>query len=113
MATKIPDTWKATISEILKEGFTERLEVTIRAFQNFQDLFPDAFNYHMLEAFIAALGIPDLTGKRVYGITPEGEAYEFIFTYRSRPVYGKVCLRKDGRLVVIISAHRPLKGNEV
>lgn len=113
MATKIPDKWKSDVSDILKEGFTERLQVTIRAVQNFQDLFPDAFNYHMLEAFIATLGIPTLKGKRVNGMRPEGETYEFIFTYRSLPVYGKVCLRKDGRLVVIISAHRPLKGNEI
>ncbi len=113
MATKIPADWKQAVSAILQKGVTDQLEVTFRAKTNFEDLFPDTFTCDMLDAFVDALANPNLQGNRVIGMKPEGETYEFIFAYRSLPVYGKVCLRKDGRLVVIISAHRPLKGNEV
>lgn len=113
MAERIPEGWKRAVSSILSEGYSGRVEVTVRAQNEFESLFPDTFRYHLLEAFVEALGNSDLEGNRVYGMTPEGETYEFIFTYRSQPVYGKVCLRKDGRLVVIISAHRPLKGNRI
>lgn len=111
MAEQIPNKWKKAVLAILAEGLGERVEVTVRARQDFEDLFPDTFGYHLIEAFTEALQIPELEGNRKYGMKPEGEIYEFIFDYRKLPVYGKVCLRKDGKLVLIISAHRPLKGN--
>lgn len=110
MAERIPDNWKKAVTAILDKGL-ERVKITLRAQQNFEELFPDTFNYNLIEVFADALRIPDLSGNKIEGMSPKGETYEFIFEYRRKLVYGKVCLREDGKLVVIFSAHRPLKGN--
>ena len=110
MPERIPDNWRTAVVAILKGGHSDRIEVCLRAWLDFQSLFSAAFTYEIYDAFILALKDPELLGKRVYGMKPEGETYEFIFTYQRKLVYGKVCLTKDKRLVVVFSAHRPLKG---
>ncbi len=107
MPERIPDNWRTAVVNILKGGHSDRIEVCLRAWLDFQSLFSAAFTYEIYDAFILALKDPELLGNRVYGMKPEGE---FIFTYQRKQVYGKVCLTKDKRLVVIFSAHRPLKG---
>lgn len=113
MAENIPEEWKRAVLAILKEGHTERIEVRIRAVLDFQSMFPGAFTYEIYDAFIGALKEPEIQGARVHGMTPEGQTYEFIFNFRKKVLYGKVCLTTQKRLVVIFSAHTPLKGNKV
>lgn len=72
-----------------------------------------SFSYNLLQAFEQALGTPGLMGKQVSGMTPEGTTYEFIFSYEKRDVYGKVCLTTNNEVIVIFSAHTPLKGTEL
>lgn len=113
MVERIPEEWKRAVVAILKEGYSDRIAIRTRAFLDFQSLFPGAFPYEIHAAFIEYLTEPDIDGQRVYGMTPEGETYEFIFKHRKKDLYGKVCLTTDGRVVVIFSAHRPLKGDKV
>ena len=108
---RIPDRWRQQVVAILAEGhYSGRIEVSRRAFLDFQALFPGAFPSDMYEAFINALSGSDVFGRRVRGMSPEGETYAFIFVHLRKRVYGKVCLTVDGRVVVIFSAHGPLKG---
>jgi len=113
MAERIPEEWKRAVVEILAKGYSGRIEVRLRALLDFQALFPGAFPYEIYEAFIDALSEPDVDGNRVHGMKPEGETYEFIFRHQKKNLYGKVCLTTDGRVVVIFSAHTPLKGDKV
>jgi hypothetical protein len=110
MAAPIPEEWKRSVLAILKAGHAKRIEVRLRAVLDFQAMFPGAFMYEIYKAFIDALSEPGLEGRRVQGMEPDGETYEFIFRHRKNVLYGKICLTMDGRLVVIFSAHRPLKG---
>lgn len=110
----IPYEWRRAVVAILQEGLhSKRIEVSRRAFVDYQSLFPSEFSYQMFEAFADALSLPEVFGKREYGMVPEGETYGFIFKHQRKEVYGKVCLTADGRVVVIFSAHRPLKGESV
>lgn len=109
----IPDLWKNTVRAILADAPNDSIRVTTRAFEDFQAMFPATFSFHLYEAFVKALEIPGLKGNRVSGMTPEGTTYAFIFPYEKRDVYGKVCLTTDNKVIVIFSAHRPLKGTEL
>jgi len=40
-----------------------------------------------------------------------GTVYEFIFDHRQTKIYSKINLSPDGTVVIIYSAHRPLKGD--
>lgn len=113
MAERIPEEWKRAVVEILKEGHSDRVEVRLRAVLDFQSLFPGAFTYEIYDAFIEALSVADVEGRRVHGMKPDGETYELIFRHRKMDLYGKLCLTTDGRVVVIFSAHTPLKGDKV
>jgi hypothetical protein len=42
-----------------------------------------------------------------------GEAYAFIFHYNDVAIYAKVNLIAQSEVVVVYSAHRPLKGEEL
>jgi len=41
-----------------------------------------------------------------------GESYAFIFHFRNLPIYAKANLTTAEEVVIIYSAHRPLKGEE-
>jgi hypothetical protein len=105
----IPELWKRKVIQVLKSG--ENITITKRAFDEFQSILPAAFRSELYRVMQRGLSLPAIEGRRVYGMRPEGETYEFIFPYDGQYLYGKICLTDDGGLVVIFSAHRPLKGN--
>jgi len=52
--------------------------------------------------------------RRVPDIVPPGEAYEFMFTHLDKLMYGKVNLLTPARkVVIVISAHIPNKGDKL
>ena len=114
MAELVPDDWKEAVVAILADApdYT-RIRITKRASQDFQSMLPLAFNLDICRAFERAMENADLAGNQVDGMVPEGTTYEFIFVHEGRDVYGKVCLTTEGNLVVIFSAHIPLKGETV
>jgi hypothetical protein len=84
-----------------------------RARTNWSDLFPSLFAGDLLTALSNALEDPELLGNQVLGMQEPGETYEFIFTYASRQVYAKVNLCPGEKVIIIYSAHRPLKGTTI
>ena len=69
------------------------------------------FDYELGDALASALDDDNLVGKR-HEMDETGESYAFIFPYRSVSVYAKVNLTTD-EIVIVYSAHRPLKGLEL
>jgi hypothetical protein len=84
-----------------------------RALRDWQSLFPGAFHYEIVDAFLKALRNPKLTGQPVTTMDEPGIVYEFIFEHDGRPLYGKVNLLPSGKVIIIYSAHRPLKGENL
>lgn len=84
-----------------------------RARLNWSDLFPSLFASDLLSALSDALDDSEILGNQVLGMQEPGETYEFIFTHASRQVYAKINLCPDGKVIIIYSAHRPLKGTNI
>ena len=76
-------------------------------------LFPTLFPGDLLTALSEGLKEPDLMNKEVLFMQELGETYEFIFTYQGKRVYAKINLSPDNKLIIIYSAHRPLKGDKL
>ena len=106
----IPKQWRDTVREILESCDSSRIVVTMRAKRDWEATFPLSFEFEMYKALGAALGDDQLEGNCVEGMTPPGEVYEFFFEYDGRKLYGKINLLPNGRLVIVYSAHVPLKG---
>ena len=47
---------------------------------------------------------------RIYGMIPPVEIYEFFSVHQGLKSYGKINLLPDGKIIIIYSAHVPLKG---
>lgn len=109
----VPETWKQKVRDILRTGDENRIRVRGRARQDWAMMFPDHYDYPLLDALIEALEKPDLVGRQVHTMEEPGEVYEFIFDYRKRRVYSKINLSPDGEVVIVYSAHRPLKGDHL
>lgn len=99
--------------DILAAGDLKRILVRKRAIDDWSALFPHLFTYHLYEALTEALSDDNLAGNQVFGMDEPGQVYEFIFTYEKRLVYAKLNLCPDGTVVIVYSAHRPLKGNQI
>ena len=110
MASPIPSQWKQKVRSILSSGDRKRIIIRQRALLNWSDLFPDLYPGDLLIALSDALEESDLLGNQIADMDESGEVYEFIFTYSSRAIYSKINLCPDGTMVIIYSAHRPLKG---
>lgn len=96
---------------ILDQGGMDRIIVRLRAIDDFQALFPGAFRCELFECLTAALARDDLEGREVTTMKERGTVYEFIFDHRQTKIYSKINLSPDGTVVIIYSAHRPLKGD--
>ena len=113
MPNLVPEDWRKAVVAILKGRAPGRVEVRYRAMLEWQALFPESyFEYQLRDAFAKYLARDDATGRPVTDMTPPGIVYEFIFEHCGRLVYGKVGLHQTEKTVVIVfSAHRPLKGD--
>ena len=115
MAKRIPDAWKQAVLAILRGGDLDHIEIRkTSALIPFTDLFPFAFSYDLIDAFVEGVGGDnDLMGRQIHNMAESGTVWEFIFTYRRQKILGKVCLTPNNDIVIIYSAHAPRKGNEV
>ena len=91
----------------LRSGETRRIQTTRRSDQDWAALFPDAWEYERFEAIAAAIMSDGIMGRRVSGMIPPGEVYEFFFLYRNMKLYGKVNLLSSGNVVIVYSSHLP------
>jgi hypothetical protein len=111
MGIPIPEPWRKRVCAILNSGSLKTsIIIRERARRDWSDLFPDLFICDLLNALSEALDDSELVGNQVFGMNEPGEVYEFIFTHSKRPVYAKVNLCPGGKVIIIYSAHRPLKG---
>ena len=106
----VPEQWRLRVCFILDSGDRKSIAIRQRALNDWSALFPTLFTCDLLSALSEALREPELVGNQVMFMQEPGETYEFIFTYAERRVYAKVNLSPDNKLVIIYSAHRPLKG---
>jgi hypothetical protein len=114
MAERIPEEWKRAVVEILKEGDLDRIEVKeTTARIPFDSLFPGAFTYELLDAFLDGLSDDEIEGRQIHDMDEEGVTWAFIFIHRAKKIFGKVCLTPDNELIIIYSAHAPRKGDKV
>jgi hypothetical protein len=112
MDEPIPEQWRKSVLEILRTGDSAQILLTRRARLEWEALFPDqTFSYEIYDAFKAALGTPSIQGKKVTGMDEAGEVWAFFFDHQGKRVYGKINLCSDGKVIIIYSAHIPLKGD--
>ena len=110
MGTKLPESWKDRVRTILNTGNRKKIIIRQRALLDWSALFPSLFPGDLLNALSEALEDPELVGNQVFGMEEPGEVYECMISYANRQVYTKVNLCPDGMVIIIYSAHRPLKG---
>ncbi len=114
MATEsIPKEWRETVCTILRLQDNSKIQITLRAQKDFAAQFPNAWNFNLYNFLTCYLSRSDATGQLVADLKPPGAAYEFICKYEGEPVYAKINLLVAGDVIIIVSAHRPLKGNKL
>ncbi len=112
MPVEIPQLWRQSVAELLRNGNAEQVLIRQRARRDWSSLFPDHFDYQLRDALADALDREVTSGKR-HEMEEPGETYGFIFHHAGRPIYGKVNLTDPDHVVIVYSAHRPLLGNEI
>lgn len=109
----IPEDWRKRVCFILQGRDPKAtVLVTKRATLDWDATFPEAFPTALKDTLVSILRQP-LEGELVLGMTPPGVVYEFMFKFDERLMYGKVGLHDNDTLVIVFSAHVPLKGNEL
>jgi hypothetical protein len=110
--TPISKTWRTKVTGILREGKVGTVFIKQRARRDWASLTSCPFDSALREVIAEALEDEGLIGKK-YEMDEPGETYGFIFQFRSVAIYAKVNLTIPEEVVIIYSAHRPLKGDEL
>lgn len=110
---RIPNEWKNAVRKILQRPTAASLIVTSRARLDWESTFPETFEYQRNEAIASSLLAQGIEGKRIEGMTPPGEVWAFYTIFQQRKIYTKINLRPDGKIVILYSAHPPLKGDSL
>ena len=112
MATElIPAKWRADVCAILRSQDKSKIQIVSRARAEFFAQFPKAWDYNLYDLLERYLSRADAVGCLISDLKPPGVGYEFICEYEGEKVYAKLNLLASGDVVLIISAHRPLKGD--
>lgn len=99
--------WIKAVCDCLNSADRKRIVVRQRAILDWSALFPDAFLSDLYLALAKALKSSDLDAARVEAMSEPGDTFGFFFYYRSRKLFGKICLQPNGKVIIIYSAHRP------
>jgi len=113
MEIEIPEEWRTRVGGILREPRLGRVLIRRSARQDWADMFPGAFDLELQDALADAVDNPNLRGRSITDMKEPGETYDFIFWHQSRSVYAKICLQRPDSVVIVYSAHRPLKGDKL
>jgi len=109
----IPAGWLKAVCEALIQG-GDRVTITGTAWNRWESIFPNTFKPDLYAVLARFLSKGSVVGRRIYGMRPEGEVYAFFFDYKEHRLYGKINLRlPEKRIVLILSAHLPDKGEEL
>jgi len=113
----IPKEWRTVVCRILHDRGAKgrkNIIITSRASSDWSLAFPGGFPWDLPAALEDVLKDDSILGRRVPDIRPPGEAYEFMFTHLGKLMYGKANLLTPARkVVVVISAHIPNKGDKL
>ena len=108
----IPNQWRTKVAALLRGGKPESVLIKQRARRDWASLPFSPFDYELREALAVALDDPQVRGKR-HQMDEPGETYAFLFNYQSTRIYTKVNLTSADNVVIVYSAHRPLKGEDL
>lgn len=103
---------------MLRRGSAGRdILVTRRARLDWQALTLNPYDSSLFSALADALRRERVLGQFNEAMDDPGEVYAFVFEYEtdhgSVPVYAKINLQPGGKIIIIYSAHRPLKEDEL
>jgi len=108
MAEPIPEAWRKDVIRILRTNDRRLIEWTASALQRWEtDTFGDAQEYEAYDAMIAALEQEGIEGNETTSYPGQTATYEFLFSFRDHPMYGKIALYDDRLRLLILSAHKP------
>lgn len=107
----IPASWRMKVAALLRDGKSGTIFIKQRARRDWASLTSCPFDSVLREVIADALGVEGLFGRK-HEMDEPGEAYGFIFHFRNLAVYAKVNLTSPEGVVIVYSAHRPLKGEE-
>ena len=108
----ISKTWRTKVAAILWEGQAGRVFIRQRARRDWASLTSCPFDFALREVIADALEDEGLIGKK-HEMDEPGETCGFIFHFRNLAIYAKVNLTTPEEVVIVYSAHRPLKGEEL
>ena len=112
MPELIPKSWREDVVRILQTEDRHLIDWTTPARQRWEsDTYGDAQDYDAYDAMIAALERDDVTGNETTSYPGQAGTYEFLFSFRSKPMYGKVSLYDSRLRILILSAHTPKRPN--
>ena len=108
MPEPIPEAWRRDVIRILRTANRRLIEWTGPSARQWEaDTFGDAQDYDAYDAMIATLERDDVTGNETTSYPGQAGTYEFMFSFRDRPMYGKIALFEDRLRILILSAHKP------
>ena len=111
-AHTLPSEWVRVVTEILELRKAKTYSITIRAREDFEMIFPERFSEEILSVMVGVLRQELYTdSRRVLGMDPTGETYEFLFPLDGRRMYGKINLKEGHVFVQVISTHLQQKDN--
>lgn len=118
MLIEIPKAWRDPVIAILRRGAAGReILVRQRARLDWLALTLNPFDSSLFDAIASALRRDKLQGRACPDMDEPGDTYEFVFDYAADAgtvkVYAKLNLQPDGKVVIIYSAHRPLKEDQL
>lgn len=102
---------------ILRRG-TSGKEILLRrsAHREWSAVSLGAYDFRLFDAIATVLKTDGLQAKK-HAMDEEGETYAFVFSYHTpvgpTPVYTKINLIPGGKIIIIYSAHRPEKQDEL
>lgn len=108
----IPENWRHLVCAALDSEDRARIIMTQRALNDWTSTFPSAFPFQLRVALSETLKDPSTEGvlKEMHGAQ---ESYAFFFWYEKQRMYAKIGLMQDNTVVIIFSAHKPLKGEKL
>ena len=109
---QIPKTWCSAVARILRDNRPGSVLIRQRARRDWASMPWSPFDYELFDELVDAMEKESLNGKKHIMDEP-GETYSFIFHHENFPIYTKLNLTEEGQVVIIYSAHRPLKGEEL
>ena len=108
MAAPIPEAWRKDLIRILRSNDPQLIHWTRPARQIWEaDTFGDAQEYEAYDAMIAALEREDIEGDETTSYPGQVGTYQFMFSFRSQTMYGKIALYEKRLRILILSAHKP------